>query len=288
MPSVPEVSATGLYGPGDWFLLPVPDGRWTPGRVVLRVLGHVTLSYVFSPSWTRPTLADVRGLRAGEALLGVMVSGLALADGSWPLLGGADDFVPLDWPVPEFESVVPDLPGRSTLLVERYDRDLRRLSAQRVPEDEAGQRPPGGSMGSGYLQQWLPRVLAEGALRPMQERSWWPAAVAAGHAPGRLAPRPAVEPFGQLVLVVVPGSSGADVAGDLEDLLLDELDADGCEVDGSLLGPDGAELRVYARDAEALAPQVAAVLAGRRLPVGSHLVVRSGAPGDGGRRVALP
>jgi hypothetical protein len=101
--------------------------------------------------------------------------------------------------------------------------------------------------------------------------------VVAGCGGGGARPRPTCPATG----------SGADVVGELEDLLLDELEPDGCEVDGSLLGPDGAELSLYARDAEALARRIATVLADQRLRAGSHLVVRSGLPGSEGRRVAL-
>ncbi|EYR62800.1 hypothetical protein N866_05055 [Actinotalea ferrariae CF5-4] len=270
------------YAPGDWVVVPLADGTFAPARVVRVPARHDTLTYVFAPRATPPTLDDVRVLDPGDALLAVNVSGLAVGK-TWTVLGGRDDFDPAAWPPPEVETEVP-FPDGTLLRVERVDESLRRVDSRHVPLSERGRRQPGGAFGSVALERWMPVQLERGALRPVREQVWWPGETArwpddvVGHAPvcasdPASTPEPAALPA--RVAVVLPGPDGAAAARSVERVLHRALRGV-AEVDGTLLNPDGGEVWVYPQDVLTTVEAVRGALAGKRLPEGSHLLVRVG------------
>lgn len=158
------------YRVGDWFVVPLADGTFAPGRVVVHQPPQSTLCYLFAPVVQRPTSQDVEGLRPGDALLAAVMSGLALGE-RWELLGGGDGFERDAWPMPEFESE----PDDGTVRVSVRDERLRVVATSVVPASQAGRRQPDGAMGSGYVEAWFPRQVQAGALVPLRTQPWWTA-----------------------------------------------------------------------------------------------------------------
>jgi len=78
------------------------------------------------------------------------------------------------------------------------------------------------------------------------------------------------------IVVVLPGPTGARAARVVEPWLRLGLRASQGEVDGNLLGPDGAEIWVYPTDTTAAAATIARLLRVVRLPAGSHLSIDAG------------
>ncbi|WP_315094487.1 hypothetical protein [uncultured Cellulomonas sp.] len=76
------------------------------------------------------------------------------------------------------------------------------------------------------------------------------------------------------IVVVLPGRAGVRAARVVEPWL--RLGLRRGEVDGNLLGPDGAEVWVYPTDATAAASTIARLLRLVRLPAGSHLSIDAG------------
>ncbi len=266
------------YRLGDWFLVPLADGRVAPGRVARNPALHVTLSYIFSPVEPPVGLEEVRQYEPGDAIAAVRVSGLSIAD-EWRLLGGHEDFDPRAWPIPELEDADPLRPGR--LEAWRLDERLRVVERNVVPFGEVGRRQPAGSMGAVFLEQWLVIQLEKGALRPVREQIWWPGDDPTSRpvASSTVAEAPVAPP--SKVVVVLPGP---EAVWDVEDLLRERLPARYGEVDGNLMSPDGAEILVYTNHPARTARRIARLLAGRDLPRGAHLRRET----DGGDPVIIP
>lgn len=268
------------YALGDWFSVPLADGRVAPGRVVRHPAAFSTLSYVFAPVRPPVSLDDVRGYQPGDAIAAVMVSGLEIGDG-WELLGGHEDFDPGHWPLPEFEH----MRGSNHLEARRIDDRLRDAEWFRVPLDQAGQRQMAGMMGSLFLERWLPLQLSEGKLRPVREQVWWPGDAPSGPTTAELveADEAAGEPSLNKVVLVLPEP---DPVWDVEDLLHEGLLEGTDDVDGNLMSPDGAEIYVYSPDPTATARRITTLLAGHALPPGTHLRIEVG--DDDPVRIDLP
>ncbi|HEX8602480.1 MAG TPA: Imm26 family immunity protein [Pseudoduganella sp.] len=92
------------YHEGSWFAVPLNNGGYAAGLVArMSPQGKIMLAYLFGPKRaTIPTLADVQGLRAGDAAKAIRTGDMALANGRWPVLGDAENFDRNDWPVPVF------------------------------------------------------------------------------------------------------------------------------------------------------------------------------------------
>lgn len=271
------------YAAGDWVVVPLADGTFAPARVVRLPAQHHTLTYVFAPRTTTPSLDEVRDLHPGEAVLAVEVSGLAIGR-TWPVLGGREDFDPTDWPLPEVETEVP-FPDGPRLRVERLDESLRRVGSRHVPVEERGRRQIGDTLGSAALERWMPVQLQRGALVPVREQVWWPSSSSTGPAGspdrhlGDVAPggAPGADPVPvpDLVKVVLPGPAGADAARSVEPLLRIGLGRT-AEVDGMVSGPAGGEVWVYPGDVARTVDAIGEALRSSALPDGSHLLVRAG------------
>lgn len=92
------------YHEGSWFAVPLNHGGFAAGLVArMSPQGKIMLAYLFGPRRaTRPTLADVQGLRAADAVKAIRTGDMALANGRWPVLGHIEGFNRSDWPVPVF------------------------------------------------------------------------------------------------------------------------------------------------------------------------------------------
>lgn len=78
------------------------------------------------------------------------------------------------------------------------------------------------------------------------------------------------------IVVVLPGPTGVRAARVVEPWLRLGLRASQGEVDGNLLGPDGAEVWVYPTDTTAAAAKITRLLRLVHLPAGSHLSIDAG------------
>lgn len=139
---------------GDWIAVRLRDDRWVPARIA-RVQGYSLFLYVFArPTPEPPTLDDVADLNAAESGFQIKASGLALKDGRWKLLGGADDFDRAAWPLPEFERRI-DLPNGDVIrFADTFDdvRINRRISGRQLPDDDTAYRPENSISGSGAAE----------------------------------------------------------------------------------------------------------------------------------------
>ncbi|WP_143556582.1 hypothetical protein [Flavimobilis soli] len=260
------------YGTGDWFVVPLADGSFAPGRVVVHHGEQGVLGYLFAPQTTSPTLKDVSLLDPGDALLACKMSGLYIGS-RWPLLGGAGPVDLSVWRLPEGENDVRRLSVRGReVRVDVIDRYLRTVHSFHVPLSELGQRQPGGSLGPLSVENWFPQALAHGTLVPLRTQRWWdhptPVPEAAPMAPPR-------EDLDDRVCIVVPGRkrSAVDV---IECALLLELDSELGELDGTMSGPEGTEIVLYGQDGRGLAAEVERIVRAHKLPAGTHLLVEAG------------
>ncbi len=134
------IPVTDRYGEGDWFAVPLPKGAgFAPGliaRTEPRPRG-LLLCYFFAPIGTaEPTLGQLRGLRAADAVLVQRLDGLAP---KWPRLGRADGWDRGVWPVPAFGRFTKKT-GQPYLDV--YDDDLRFLGQEPTDHAEPNGLPP--------------------------------------------------------------------------------------------------------------------------------------------------
>ncbi len=260
------------YRAGDWFAIPLADGTYAPGRVVVHQPPHGVLGYVFAPLDHLPTLDEVAGLEPGDALMAQDFSGLHIGD-PWPLLGGADDFDRTAWRTPEFETDLRHaFPEGREVRVDVVDDQLRRIHSFHAPLSELGKRQHGGVMGAAAVERWVLHQLQAGAFVPLRTQPWWdhPTPVPAGTAPAA-----APSTLGDSVVVVVPGRTRT--AGDLAEMtLMLELDPRLGEVDGTMRSPEESQVLVHGQDGRELASRVEALLAPLTMPAGTTLRVRAG------------
>jgi hypothetical protein len=118
------------------------------------------LGYFFGPCRPElPSLADVHGLHAADAVLVRRFGDLGLLDGTWPVLGRVDGWDRSAWPMPAFvhhES----LTDRSVLVYYDEDDPNKCLSRRRIPLGASTQGPKDGLMGSGFAEITLTNLLA--------------------------------------------------------------------------------------------------------------------------------
>lgn len=92
------------YREGSLFAVPLRNGGYATGLVArLSPQGKIMLAYLFGPKFEKlPTLEQVQGLRASDALKAIRTGDMALDNGRWPIIGDAATFDRADWPVPVF------------------------------------------------------------------------------------------------------------------------------------------------------------------------------------------
>jgi hypothetical protein len=176
--------STASYRAGDWFVIPLADGTFAPGRVLVHQPPQGVLGYVFAPQATMPTLKDVSDLEPGDALMAQDFSGMHIGD-SWPLLGGADSFDRRMWKTPEFETDLRHaFPEGREVRVDLVDDELRRIHSFHAPLSELGKRQRGGAMGAVALEHWVLHQVQRNGFVPLRTQPWWdhPTAVPSGTA----------------------------------------------------------------------------------------------------------
>jgi hypothetical protein len=153
---VPKVN----YREGDWFAVPLGDGGYAAGLIARASPRGVLLGYFFGPQRSQvPHLADVNGLRPGDAVLGGKFGHLGILHSTWRLLGQADGWQRQDWPTPVFVRYE-ELTGRSFHVFYDDNDPNRLLREKQVAPGEAEQGPKDGLMGGGFTEAILTRLLA--------------------------------------------------------------------------------------------------------------------------------
>jgi hypothetical protein len=133
--------AKPTYREGDWFAVPLDEDAFALGRIARHHQG-IVFAYFFAPAFDHvPTLRETEGLTADHSITPMLVSHLDLRDGAWPVLGQADDWDRLAWPLVEFERRI-EGPGGGLYAI-RWDEETlnEELSAHPIDASEAGLRP---------------------------------------------------------------------------------------------------------------------------------------------------
>jgi hypothetical protein len=131
------------YREGDWFAVPLDDGRYVLGRISRHSHG-IIFGYFFAPPFDHvPTLEEAGGRTADDSFLQLRFGHLGLRDGEWPALGQTGDWDRDAWPLLEFENRL-SVKGRPDVLYAvRLDEDTvaRMVSRRKIDLSEAGRRP---------------------------------------------------------------------------------------------------------------------------------------------------
>jgi Immunity protein 26 len=115
-------------------------------------------SYFFGPRRAHvPDLAELKNLRASDAILVRQFGDLGLLEGEWPVIGRLENWRMEDWPLPDFGHV-DNMTGKAWRV--RYPDDLSGLG-QRIPgsSEEAKALPPDVLSGSGALEIHLAKAI---------------------------------------------------------------------------------------------------------------------------------
>lgn len=266
-------SAVVGSGVGDWFAVPLADGSFAPGRIVLHGGNHVFLGYLFTPVDHVPTIAEVSSLDPGDALCAARMSGLRIG-GRWPVLGGTGVVDGAVWRIPEGENDPRGIaPPERAVRVDILNARLQTIHAFYLPASELGQRQPGGVIKSEVVETWYPYALAQGALVPLRTQRWWDHPTPVPGAIPLVSPRP--PELDDLVRIIVPGPDWAGTES-IEGRLRWRLRQAVGEIDGTMSGPDSREIYIYGPDGHKLAAAVQRIMRNRRLPAGTHLMIESG------------
>ncbi len=150
----------GTYSEGDWFAVPLRPEAYALGIVARANQRKATLlCYFFGPPYGRiPALADTVNLTAGDAVLVGMCGHLGLTSGSWQILGRSREWRRSEWPMPVFGRYE-ELTGRHFHVFYDDDDPASRPREREVAAQDAAFLPEDGSMGAGFVEARLSRLL---------------------------------------------------------------------------------------------------------------------------------
>ncbi len=147
------------YSAGDFFVVPLRNGRFATG-LVARIApgGRVVLGYFFGPSQARPaTVEVVRRYRPSDAVMVAKFGDLSLQGGEWPLIGRVD-WNPEEWRMPVFGRISGELAWR----VEYPDENPLAVPREiRCSPEEVASFPSDNVLGSGAVEIKLGKLLHE-------------------------------------------------------------------------------------------------------------------------------
>jgi hypothetical protein len=150
------------YREGDWFTVPLQDGRFAIGLIArtTKKSPSILFGYFFGPARdAAPELADTADLQPGSAVWVHMFGDVGLHAGTWHVLGQAPDWQRDGWPMPGFVHKDSLVPGRYT----RRDYPEGDPGADpvesRVGEDEIAGLAEDGLAGSRFVEQRLTKLL---------------------------------------------------------------------------------------------------------------------------------
>jgi hypothetical protein len=288
---------------GDWVAVPLRGGGFAAGLVARMDGRGIALGYFFGPRYeTAPTTEDVRGLHRDAAICVEMFGDLGLLDGSWTVVGHADDWRPEDWPVPDFGRI--DEHSQRAWRARYRDSDLRHLTDEEISVDEARPLLRDGLAGSAAVEIRLGHLLNdEGGAGKRLTPAILQAALrdanpadpveTADYAAGSPDPDDDDEQHAVLVYLSLSDTDmGSDDDWDTLGVLDEELhdlfaNHPSGEFDGNEIGEGYWCLFFYGPDADPLADAVLAALSRHQLPPGSYLIKRYGDPGAQEHRINL-
>jgi len=149
------------YSEGDWFAVPLPGSGFAVG-VIARVMPHkegVLLGYFFGPKREKvPTLDELQGLSASDAVLVERFGHLGIVDGTWPLVGLANRWDRSAWPAPAFGRFE-ELTGRAFKVTYDDANPNKLLREEQIDPRELTDMPQDGLSGAGAVEKILARLL---------------------------------------------------------------------------------------------------------------------------------
>jgi Immunity protein 26 len=155
----------GPYGEGDWFAVPLKDGGFAAGVIARTVpeTAGVLLGYFFGPRRkTVPSLRELTGLSASDALLVRRFGHLGLVQGSWPLIGRLGEWDPSAWPTPAFGRLE-ELRGRAFKVIYDDADPGKRIREEQIDRHELVSLPRDGLLGAGAVETVLTGLLRAGS-----------------------------------------------------------------------------------------------------------------------------
>jgi hypothetical protein len=157
-----QLMSRGTYSEGDWFAVPLRDGGFAAGvigRAMPRKEG-VLLGYFFGPRRGEvPTLEQVSGLSAFDAVLVERFGDLGLIRGEWPLLGCLDGWDRSAWPIPTFGRFE-ELTGRAFKVIYDDANPNMLVREEQVDVSELAGLPKDGLSGAAAVEGILARLLS--------------------------------------------------------------------------------------------------------------------------------
>jgi hypothetical protein len=146
------------YEDGDCFAVPLRNGGYGVGLVARHDGRGGVVGYLFGPRTDEiPTLDDVAGLRARDAVRVVRFGDLGLVRGKWPILGRLDGWLAEDWPLPDF--------GRRGLdgtfrVIYSTDHLAGPALEERISDHECNRLPRDALSGAGAVERVLTSLLS--------------------------------------------------------------------------------------------------------------------------------
>lgn len=149
------------FGVGDWFAVPLPDGKYATGLLARANNRGAMLGYFFGPRREEPAaLSELESLAANEAVLVGVFGYLGLKGGTWPVLGRLDSWEPSDWPMPVFVRYE-QMTGRVFRVFYDENDPGKYLREELVPAGHAVVGPKDSAMGAGFVESKLSLLLGE-------------------------------------------------------------------------------------------------------------------------------
>lgn len=146
------------YSAGDWFVVPLRDGRWGAGRIAsVHPGGKALVCYFFAPFAAPPGGDVLRALEPDEAVLIGKCGDPAIQRGAWPLVQTDATFDAACWPLPVFQNRDP-ITGALRRVV-YAEGDLLTPVVFSVSDDPSlADAPSDGAMGTGFVELRLTRL----------------------------------------------------------------------------------------------------------------------------------
>ena len=145
---------------GDWFVVPLRDGRFAVGLAARVSPDGILFGYFFGPAQARvPEKGDVVASKPNEAVLIGQFGHLGLSSGTWKLLGSLPQWDRTQWPaVPLIRYEEPA--GRTYRMVYCDVDPGVVISEERVTPGPDEQGPRDGLMGAGFVERGLTKALS--------------------------------------------------------------------------------------------------------------------------------
>jgi hypothetical protein len=150
------------YREGDWFAVPLQDGRYAAGLVARSAsYGKVVFGYFFRLNTIGlPSLQDLQRLTAQDSSFRALFGDLELYKGGWPLIGHADPWDRAAWPMTPFVRLDDGAPDRAYKRFYSEDEPARMIREVNCSSDEAKSFPRDGVWGSGAIERHLTRMFS--------------------------------------------------------------------------------------------------------------------------------